>query len=253
MCYSSEKKIAIEAAIAAGKELKKRENISIKENLKRDIKLSSDNRSEEIILEILKRTGRPILSEECGSIGEITQDTLYWIVDPLDGTVNYYRNSDELSCVSIALWKGTQPVLGVVYRFAVDEMFFGIVNEGAYLNSKRIHTSNVSSISEAIGYTGFPAKYDFGEKNLCNFAKTIWNFKKIRMLGTAATMGAFVAAGRADMYFEDNIMLWDIAAATAIVVAAGGVADIEVKNDKQCICKLFANDALRSDFYAKGL
>ena len=73
------------------------------------------------------------------------------------------------------------------------------------------------------------------------------------MLGAAAVMGTFVAAGKVDAYVEENIMLWDIAAAAAIVLAAGGQISVDILEKNMCVCKMFANGALMEDFNAKSL
>ncbi len=79
----------------------------------------------------LSETGYPILSEECGEISSGAVSQFYWIIDPLDGTVNYWKGLKELACVSVALWDQNEPVLGVIYRFESDELYCGVVGDGA--------------------------------------------------------------------------------------------------------------------------
>ena len=135
--YQKELDLAIRAATAAGEVLKKRENISVSSAEGKDLKLSTDKESEGVIVDLLRTESvYPVLSEECGSVGEADQSGYRWIVDPLDGTVNYYRNIPELSCVSIALWRGDTPVLGVINRYAVDELYWGAAGSGGYCISK---------------------------------------------------------------------------------------------------------------------
>lgn len=250
--YEKELELAKKAAKEAGAYLKKREDIHVDAAQGKDIKLSSDKRSEAIILELLKPTGIPVLSEECGKIGEADSEYL-WIIDPLDGTANYWKGLEEFACVSVALWKKSEPVLGAVYRFAADELYYGVVGEGAFLNGKPVHTSTVPEMGQAVLATGFPVHRSYGEESLSAFIKQVQNFKKIRMLGAAAIMGTFVAAGKVDVYMEEEIMLWDIAGASAIVKAAGGSVDITLLEDYKCICRCFATDALKEDYYAKSL
>ena len=250
--YEKELNIAKEAALKAGNFLKRREGIHVDAAEGKDIKLSSDKRSEEIIINILKTTGIPILSEECGQLGG-DPDEFLWIIDPLDGTANYWKGVGELACVSVALWRKNEPALGVVYRFEADELYYGAVGEGAFLNGRPIKTSSVSHTGDAVLATGFPVKGDYGTESLSAFVKQAQDFKKVRMLGAAAIMGAFVAAGKFDAYMEDGIMLWDIAGASAIVLAAGGKTDITMLGDYRCTCKCFSGAALMEDYNAKSL
>lgn len=248
---SKELELAIRAAKCAGEYLKKRESIHVDALEGKDIKLSSDKMSEKIIMEILEESGISVLSEEYGFKG--ADKDSYWIIDPLDGTINYYKGFDEIACVSIALWRNHRPVLGVVYRFVMDELFYGEEGYGAYLHGQPISPSKITETSQAVMATGFPVKRAYDTESLSQFVRQVQHFKKVRMLGAAAIMGTFVACGRFDAYFEDEIMLWDVAAAVAIVNAAGGSTVLTLLEDNKVICKCFATVALREDYYAKGL
>ena len=249
--YKKELEIAKKAVLIAGGYLKQRTDIQVNFSDERDLKLSSDQQSEATIKEILKETKIPVLAEESGESGNLGE--LYWIVDPLDGTVNYYKGMTELSCVSVALWKQNEPVLGVVYRFIAGELFYGCVGDGAYLNGQRITVSSVEQTNHAVLATGFPVKRSYETEKLQRFIKSVQCFKKIRMLGAAALMASYVACGRLDAYIEEEIMLWDVAGAAAIVKAAGGSVELELLKDYKCICRCFANEKLREDYYAQGL
>lgn len=251
MEISKELELAMKAAKTAGEFLRKREQIKIDALEGKDIKLSSDKMSEKIIMDILEPSGIPILSEEYGFKGE--EGTQCWIVDPLDGTINYFKGLDELACVSIALWKNDKPVLGAVYRFMTDELFYGEEGYGAYCNGEKITPSAIEETGQAVMATGFPVKRAYDTESLTSFVKQVQCFKKVRMLGAAAIMGTFVACGRVDAYFEDEIMIWDVAAAVALVNAAGGAVHLELLEDSKTICKCFANKKLMEDYYAKGL
>ena len=252
--YQNELDLAIKAARAAGSILRERNDISINSAVGKDLKLSSDKKSEKIIIDILREgSDYPVLAEESGYIGTQDRCGCRWIVDPLDGTINYYKNMEELTCISIALWDETTPVLGVIYRYSMDEMYWGVVGTGAYCNGIAISPSQTRKICDAVIATGFPTHWDYSIDSLQSFFSTVQQFKKVRMLGAAAIMGAFVAIGKVDVYYEDHIMLWDIAAASAIVIASGGVARVKLLENNMCICKLFANQELMEDFYAKGL
>lgn len=249
--WTKELELAKKAAKTAGEFLKKREGIHVDALDGKDIKLSSDKMSEKIIMDILEESGIPVLSEEFGFKGE--EGEKCWIVDPLDGTINYFKGMDELACVSVALWVKDKPVVGAVYRFMKDELFCGAEGEGAFLNDEPIHPSDLKETSQAVMATGFPVKRAYDTESLSKFVKQIQGFKKVRMLGAAAVMGTFVSCGRLDAYFEDEIMLWDIAGAVAIVNAAGGATSIEILEDNKCLCKCFATKELLEDYYAKSL
>ncbi len=249
--YEKELLLAKQAAIEAGKILKQKADMGINSSRDKDLKTAADQLSEKRIVEILEKTGYPILSEEAGVIAG--RGDCRWIIDPLDGTVNYIKGIDEFACVSIALYKNGEPILGVVYRFMAEELIYGCVEYGAYKNKRRIAPSTETKVAQAVMATGFPVKRDYGTESLYMFIRQVQHFKKVRMLGAAAIMSCFVADGRVDAYFEDEIMLWDIAAANAIVKAAGGITELVLLNDNKCNYKAFANEALWNDFCSRGL
>jgi len=179
--------IAKKAATTAGKYLQKVKGSKLKiiAEPDRDIKLQADIESEQIIIDILRdKSNFPILTEEQGSIEieNVVVDGKYkWIVDPLDGSMNFSRGID-VCCVSIALWEDTNPVLGVIYDFSRNEFFSGLVNEGAWLNGSPISTSKIDKNSNAVLATGFPVDTDYSEKALLDFSQNISKYKKIRMM-----------------------------------------------------------------------
>ncbi|MFH2058518.1 MAG: inositol monophosphatase family protein [Pseudomonadota bacterium] len=186
-----------------------------------DIKLDGDLISEKAIIQFLhEQTEFNIISEEAGNIvGQ--KDGEYWILDPIDGSLNYSRNI-PISCISIALWKDNRPVLGVINDFNRGEIFSGIVGQGAWLDNKPVNVSPKDKVEDSILATGFPSKTDYSSKALSQFVKKVQNFKKIRLIGSASLSTAYVASGRFDAYMEKGIMLWDVAAGIAITVAGGG-------------------------------
>jgi myo-inositol-1(or 4)-monophosphatase len=195
----------------------------IRSDFGRDIKLEADQQSEKIIVDYLqKRSEFPFLSEESGFLKPASlKDNLTWIIDPLDGSLNYSR-SIPICCISIGLWHGEEPLLGSVYDFNNGELFSGIVEEGAWLNGRPITTSTTAKREQAILCTGFPIGMDFSVKALKAFIGYVQGYKKVRLIGSAALSLSYVASGRADAYLERNIMLWDVAGGLAIVKAAGG-------------------------------
>ena len=216
--------IAEEAAVAAGKYLSgyKKDDILVDSEQGKDIKISADRDSEKIIIDILQaKSGFPILSEEKGSIGDTESSPMRWVVDPLDGSLNFLRGIPNC-CVSVALCRKDKPELGVIYDFNRDELFSGIAGTGAWLNGSAIAVSKINTESKAVLFTGFPANTDFSPGALSNYIERIRTFKKLRWIGSASLSLAYVAAGRADAYLEKGIMFWDIAAGLAIVSGAGG-------------------------------
>lgn len=186
----------------------------------RDIKLKADKASETIIVEKLTELAPlPILSEETGWTAE--PGDRVWVVDPLDGSANYNKRI-PLCCVSIALVEDGQPVLGVLYDFNHDQLYAGVVGEGAWLDGEPIKVSDTPVSTSAILMTGLAINRDFSAEALARTAADFARWKKVRMIGSAATSISFVASGKADCYYEENIMFWDVAAGCAITLAAGG-------------------------------
>ncbi|MDO8489306.1 MAG: inositol monophosphatase family protein [Candidatus Omnitrophota bacterium] len=223
--------VAIDAAKKAGKYLSARafQSHIVDMNLLHDLKLQIDKRSEALLIRYLqKHTTFPILSEECGLVGS-KKDNICWIVDPLDGTINYSRII-PFSCVSIGLWQEEKAILGVVYDFCRKEMFSGVVGQGAWLNGHKIMVSRVRKKEGAILATGFPAKMDLSRKNLESFTRKVSAYKKLRLMGSAALSLAYVAAGRFDAYTESDIMFWDVAGGIALIEAAGGKVIMKKSN-----------------------
>ena len=207
------------AARAAGDLLdRSRASKVVIEEFRRDIKLNVDVETENEIIDILSGD-IPILCEENGWIGA-SADT-YWIVDGLDGTVNYSREI-PLSCVSIALIVNGIPTVGVIYDYIHEDMFTGILGLGSNLNGVPIKVNNNTDVSKALLLTALSTKSDFSALSLFEFVQGLDQWCKVRMLGTAALSMAYVAAGRADACQIKEIMFWDVAAGIAIVNAAGG-------------------------------
>ena len=219
---------AVEAVQAAGRILLdlRRKPVEVLSEVAHDIKLKADQLAEERILAILaERLPLPVLTEESGEHGQVAETARMWVVDPLDGTFNYSRGT-PLCCSSVGLWDRGEPVLGAVYNFFTDELFTGIVGQGAWLNGRPIRVSGVTLPAKASLGTGFPHHQDFGDAPLRGFIRQVQDFKKIRMLGSAALMGVYAACGWLDVYLEDDVWLWDIAGAAAVCRAAGGVVQV---------------------------
>ena len=216
--------LAESTALAAGMELVAHQSqwSSIEAEAGREVKIKADRIVEAMILDNLQGgTDFPVLTEERGWREGVSTENYLWIVDPLDGSYNYY-NHIPVCAVSIALYQGQMPVLGVIYDFNRHELFSGLVQEGAWLNKRPISVSKIKESARGILYTGFPVARDFNDENSIAFMNFARQWRKVRMIGSAAISLAYVACGRAEYYHERNTMFWDVAAGLAIVVAAGG-------------------------------
>ena len=223
------KDLAVNAAIEAGNFLNKNklEEKEIHEEKGRDIKLIIDQDTEKLIRSNLQVTDIPILGEEYG--GDIA-DGKYWVIDPIDGTANYFRGLDEC-CVSIALMENDEALIGVIYNFNNDQMYTAVKNHGAFLNNTKISVSDIASRDKASITTGFPASETI--ESSMDFLKDLKGWKKVRMFGSAALSCAYVASGKCDYYAEKGVFLWDFAAGICLVKEAGGnIAYSLIDNDR---------------------
>jgi myo-inositol-1(or 4)-monophosphatase len=186
----------------------------------KDTKAVADIEINEFILkEIEKISELPILSEE--SVNELNNfDGIYWIIDPIDGTLNYTRGI-PLSCISIALWSKLSPIFGVIYDFNRKEIVSGYNGHGAWLNNKELSKPNPIVKNQSILATGISTYIDLDKENegIQIFLKEIADYKKVRLIGSAALSLAYVGLNRFNAYKEKDIKLWDVAAGIAIIEA----------------------------------
>tara|TARA_B100000073_G_C23562307_1_gene504630 strand:- start:35 stop:775 length:741 start_codon:yes stop_codon:yes gene_type:complete len=174
-----------------------------------DFVTNSDIKTEKIIIDELKKAkpNYSILSEEKGIENNKDKNNT-WIIDPIDGTINYLHGVPHFA-ISIALKSYDQIIAGLIYDPIKDEMFYAEKNNGAYFNNQRIKVSKKNKIEDCLFVAGSKINYD--------------NELLIRNSGCAALDMAYVASGRYDGYFQKNINLWDIAAGIIIVEEAGGI------------------------------
>ena len=244
--FNKELIIAKKAALEAGNFLKKNKNNLNRtiSSTDRDIKLQADIEVEKIIKDIINNDSSfGILAEESGMSSEKSYENL-WIVDPLDGTANYSRNI-PLCCVSIAILSDAKPVLGVIYDFNNDDLYEGSINKSACLNGKEISVSKTKTSQEGVLVTGLPNDTDYSDEAMMDMIKNFQNWRKVRMIGSAALASAYIASGKADLYMENKSYLWDIAAGAAIVNAAGGQALILIQNEKFQVDVRFSNSLVK--------
>ena len=233
------KQLAIKAAKEAGEYLLKNKTAKkeIFSELGRDIKLEIDRSTEKLIRTSLSESDISILGEEYGGK---SSDGLVWVVDPIDGTANYFRGLDQC-CISIALMDGNQALLGIIYNFNTNELFHAQHEQGAFLNDLPIFVSNISKKNKASLTTGFPASESI-ESSL-EFLDGLKEWKKIRMFGSAALSCAYIASGRCDAYIEKGVYLWDFAAGICLVNEAGGRVQFS-KIDSERYSVKFDNNCL---------
>ncbi len=154
-------------------------------------------------------------------------DTPTWMVDPIDGTTNF-SHAFPVFAVSLALWQGNEPLVGVLADPLRDETFYAVRDEGAWLASgskapRRLQTSTAATLVESLLATGFPYDRHTSEHdNLAEFGAFLKRAQGLRRCGAAALDLAYVAAGRLDGYWEYKLNSWDVAAGVMLVQEAGG-------------------------------
>ena len=223
--------VATEAARAVGALMRKNLRASkvVNEYSAHDIKLELDVRCQRLIERRLRAAFPeiPILGEE-GIVGDPSAGTR-WVVDPIDGTVNFAHDIPH-ACTIIALQlegKGALPdgfatVVGVIYDPFMDELWTAVRGQPARCNGRVIHVSTCAKLTDAIVATGF-SKSRLNMKYAVPYMTDLsWRARKIRLMGAAGNSLAYVAMGRFDAYLELSINLWDFAAGALIVEQAGG-------------------------------
>ena len=224
--FSNITNIAIDAAKSSGKILRdgfrKKCKISNKEGF-HNLVTEYDLKSEKNIFKIIKQNypNHNILSEEAG-LEKKSKNNIKWIIDPLDGTVNFAHNI-PIFAVSIAAMQDNEIISGVIYAPILDELFIAEKNKGSFLNNKKIKISKTSSLENAILATGFPYNLNKNpDQCIENFTKMLKQGIPIRRLGAAALDLAYVAMGNFDGYWETGLGPWDVAAGKLIVEEAYG-------------------------------
>jgi myo-inositol-1(or 4)-monophosphatase len=219
-------KLAVQEAIKLLADMTNhREEFDFCDDVPREMKSEADRVVESVILNILRTTDIKILSEESGEENNKGGSLLRWVVDPIDGTVNFIRLIGP-SAVSIGLWKGEKPIFGVVGEYPSGTIYWGGHGFGAFANKDSIRVSSVEDASKAVLCSGFPSRFDFSSKSIEKSFEIYSEFGKVRMLGAASLSILQVAKGSADAYIEKDIMIWDVAAALAILQGAGGEFNI---------------------------
>ena len=245
--FSKDIILAKKAALESGKLLKdkKKEINKILNSDRKDTKLMADIESENLIKSIIvSESNYPILAEESGKSLDDLGD-IFWVIDPLDGTAIYNRDI-PVCCVSIGLVKDMKPLFGVIYDFNNDDIFLGDkFSNTSKMNDITINVSQKSDKKESILITGLPHNTDYSDSSLKNIIKDMQDWKKIRMIGSAAMAACYVASGKAERYQESGIYLWDIIAGAAIVESAGGSAEILNIRENFQVDAIFSNSKIK--------
>ena len=185
------------------------EKLQVSKKGPNDFVSNSDLKTEKIIIEELKKAkpNYSIISEEYGS--EKNKDKKNtWIIDPIDGTINFLHGIPHFA-ISIALKSNDEIVSGLIFDPIKNEMFYAEKNNGAFFNNHRIRVSKKNELSNCLFVTG---------EKIVNNTNIMY-----RKSGCAALDMAYVASGRYDGFFQDNLNLWDIAAGIVMVKEAGGI------------------------------
>ncbi|MBA2436670.1 MAG: inositol monophosphatase [Chthoniobacterales bacterium] len=224
--------VAKEAALAAGELLRLRfeKPLTVNATTAHDIKLEVDVLAQDRITKILlERFPEHALYGEEGIVGDQTSDH-QWVVDPLDGTVNFFYGIPHF-CVSIALRFRGDVMVGVIYDPIRDELWSGEKGLPPLLNGKPFQVSARAHLAEAVVSIGLAKTQETIEAGLPLLGEMVHRVRKCRMMGSAALDMAYVACGRLDAYIEQGISLWDIAAGWLLVEAAGGRVEMEPRKD----------------------
>jgi myo-inositol-1(or 4)-monophosphatase len=220
-------KLAVDAAEAAGQialdYFDKKHEVEYKNEMNNDFVTEVDKKAEKCIIDMVKSKypDHSFLAEESGGSGKKSNYT--WIIDPLDGTVNYAHGVPVYS-VSVGVEKDGELIAGAVYDPSRDDMFTAMKDGGAYLNGNKIHVSSNSILYKALLVTGFPYNVRENPGNCVDhFVNFLYESRAIRRFGSAALDCCWVACGRFDGFYEVALKPWDVAAGALIIKEAGGM------------------------------
>ncbi len=238
---SSNLNIMIKAAEKASKSVIRDfgevEKLQVKKKGPRDFVTKTDKLVEKILIEELSKTKKnySFLSEEIGSIINKDKENV-WIIDPIDGTTNFLHGIPHFA-ICIALQSKKEIVSGLTFDPIKDEMFFAEKNKGAFLNNQRLRVSSKNSIEDCL-FSSNHEGVKFSDLNM-------------RYTGCAALDLAYVASGRLDGFFHNNINLWDVAAGKILVEEAGGVVNDINKFEKNNIDIRASSSSIKDEMFKK--
>lgn len=234
---------AKQAACQAGAFLKEHfgQPLDVDEEKHHDIKLALDRESQDLITRVLlgEFPDHAIYGEE-GVAGNQDSD-FQWIVDPIDGTVNYFYGIPHY-CVSIALRHQGELVVGVIYDPSMDDLWEVEKGSPALLNGKEISVSPRTKLEESALFVGCGKDEATLATGLERFKRASLRARKMRMMGSAALGMAYIACGRLDAYVESRISLWDIAAGQLLLETAGGKITLQEVEGKPDVWSIVATN-----------
>jgi myo-inositol-1(or 4)-monophosphatase len=218
------KRTAIAAAFQGGEALRARfgKLTEIRKKGAIDLVTEADTASERVIIQTLRHAfpDHAIMAEESGETAG--DPDFLWIIDPLDGTTNF-AHQVGLFAVSIAFAHQGRLLAGIVFNPLGGELFSAVDGQGASLNGRPIRVSPVATLGESLLVTGFPYNFaEFMPVLMGRFARCLKASQGVRRLGAAALDLCYVASGRFEAFWEENLKPWDTAAGVVIVREAGG-------------------------------
>lgn len=218
--------IAIRAARSAGdviiRHIDRLDEITVNKKGHNDFVSEIDLKAEESIIKHINKAypDHAILAEERGEVGK---GDYQWIIDPLDGTTNFLHGLPQFS-ISIALKIRDKLEVGVVYDPLQQELFTAVRGNGAKLNDRRIRVSKQQDLQHALLGTGFPYREGQSVDEYLRILKPLMaQSAGMRRMGSAALDLAYVAAGRFEGFWENNLKIWDIAAGVLLIQESGGL------------------------------
>ena len=224
-------KVCMKASRSLIRDFGEIENLQVSTKGPGDFVTSADKRTEKILIDELQKAHPDfgILTEESGIINKSNTKNR-WIIDPIDGTMNFLNGVPQFA-ISIGYEEEGEIKCGVVFNPIMNEMFLAEKGNGAYLNNKRIRVSNKKKIKDALLVTGGPkGSSKIKDKIFSEYINISKNVSNVRKFGSAALDMAYVACGRFDGYWQRELNYWDVAAGIIIVKEAGGFVDFFEKD-----------------------
>ncbi len=227
------------------------ENLQVSTKGPGDFVTSADRRTEKILIEELQKAHPDygIVTEESGIINK-SNTTNRWIIDPIDGTMNFLNGIPQFA-ISVGYEEEGDIQCGVIFNPIMNEMFCAEKGNGAYLNNTRIRVSNKKQLRDSLIVTGGPkGSSKIKDKIFSEYIVVSKHVSNVRKLGSAALDIAYVACGRFDGYWQRELNYWDIAAGLIILREAGGFIEFFDNNKNHPLEKniLATNSIIHNEF-----
>ena len=227
------------------------ENLQVSTKGPGDFVTSADRRTEKILIEELQKAHPDygIVTEDSGIINK-SNTTNRWIIDPIDGTMNFLNGIPQFA-ISVGYEEEGDILCGVIFNPIMNEMFCAEKGNGAYLNNTRIRVSNKKQLRDSLIVTGGPkGSSKIKDKIFSEYIVVSKNVSNVRKLGSAALDIAYVACGRFDGYWQRELNYWDIAAGLIILREAGGFIEFFDNNKNHPLEKniLATNSNIHNEF-----